>query len=675
MTETAYERIIAALHRHGSTVRERGEGQATAQCPAHDDGNPSLSVTAAAENALMHCFAGCNATDVLAALGMTMRDLYDNPRETTYSYVDRDGVINRTVTRKVQADGKKKFFQSITGDGVILYRLPDVAAAVELGQPVYLVEGEKDADNARTLTGVAATTAPQGASNFRHVDVSPLEGAHVVAVVDRDTAGDKWARDVAAKLEHVAASLTFMEATIGNDLSDHLAAGKPLDGLTPYRMPVQPSQDDTGPSNEEGRHLVVTSAAEIKPRRVTWAWQDRIALGTLSLLAGKEGLGKSTLAVNVAAQVTRGTLPGSNEGKPRAVIYAATEDSWEHTIIPRLIAAGADLNRVYRVEVATATGFTTGLNLPRDISALQDVVTERDVALMILDPIMSRLDNLDTHKDAEVRQALEPLVRMADETGMAILGLIHLNKSSHDPLNAVMGSKAFTAVARSVLSVVPDPDDETEQRRLFGVVKNNLARVTPSSTAFTVESAPLDLDGETITTGRVHWHGDSATSIKTAMSDPGIDTQGVTEEAAEWLSDYLTMHGEVASKDARRDGTKEGFSDAAIRRAARKLGVKSEYSGFPRTSRWSLPAQSAQSAHDLPGETSINEHTEPTGLSQRKVGIQSAQSAQSDHVSKTDELTGEPTAFTALRCSRCSRMMTTPPAGEPYCTNHECETT
>lgn len=255
MSKTAYERIIAALHAQGKTVKERGPEQATAQCPAHDDGNPSLSVTQGAENALIHCFAGCQTADIMAALNLDLRDLYDNPREKTYSYVDRDGVIARTVTRRPKPAGKSDYFQKVHDKTVILYRLTEVDTAVKRGEVVYLVEGEKDADNARVVTGVTATTSPQGASNFHHVDVTPLKGARVVAIVDRDEAGDKWAQVVASQLEGVADSLTFKEATIGNDLSDHLAAGKGLDELTPYRVPLTPSDDDTDTLNDEGSTL------------------------------------------------------------------------------------------------------------------------------------------------------------------------------------------------------------------------------------------------------------------------------------------------------------------------------------------------------------------------------------------------------------------------------------
>jgi hypothetical protein len=101
--------------------------------------------------------------------------------------------------------------------------------------------------------------------------------------------------------------------------------------------------------------------------------------------------------------------------------------------------------------------------LARDVPALQGEVGEVDAALILLDLLLSRLDAaLDTHRDADVRQALEPLVRVADATGAAVLGLIHVNKStSNDPLTLLMGSRAFASVSRAVLFVMTDPDDDT----------------------------------------------------------------------------------------------------------------------------------------------------------------------------------------------------------------------
>ena len=130
---------------------------------------------------------------------------------------------------------------------------------------------------------------------------------------------------------------------------------------------------------------------------------DRLALGSLALLAGREGLGKSTVAYWMAGQITRGTLPGEYAQQARPVLVCATEDSWEHTIVPRLMASNADLNKIFRVEVVSDE-VHVGLSLPRDIVAVRNVANELGAAMLLLDPLMSRLDaRLDTHKDAEVR--------------------------------------------------------------------------------------------------------------------------------------------------------------------------------------------------------------------------------------------------------------------------------
>jgi RecA-family ATPase len=76
---------------------------------------------------------------------------------------------------------------------------------------------------------------------------------------------------------------------------------------------------------------------------VLWGWQDRLPAGHTSLIPGREGIGKSLFLIWLTSQITQGTLPGTYFGSPRPVFYCATEDSWQHTIAPRLIAAKADL--------------------------------------------------------------------------------------------------------------------------------------------------------------------------------------------------------------------------------------------------------------------------------------------------------------------------------------------
>jgi hypothetical protein len=173
-----------------------------------------------------------------------------------------------------------------------------VLAAVVAGTTIHITEGEKDADALVTI-GAVATTSPMGAGSFRKVDTSPLAGAHVVLVPDQDTEGARYCRDVLDALTGVAASVRVAAPKVGKDAADHVAAGYGIADLVIEQ-------------NEPGHRLVkLTKASSITVRPVKWLWDKRVALGTLALLAGREGIGKSTLAYTLAAQITRGELPGS----------------------------------------------------------------------------------------------------------------------------------------------------------------------------------------------------------------------------------------------------------------------------------------------------------------------------------------------------------------------------
>lgn len=347
---------------------------------------------------------------------------------------------------------------------------------------------------------------------------------------------------------------------------------------------------------EHQRRIELTPASAIKPKRVKWLWAGRLAVGSISLLAGREGLGKSTMAYWTAARITRGELPGEHQGTPKSVLVCATEDSWEHTIVPRLMAAGADLDRVYRVDVVSAEEIQVGLSLPRDVHRVEVVAREVDAVLLLLDPLMSRIDaSLDTHRDGEVRLALEPLAALADRAGMVVFGLIHLNKgSSSDILTAVMGSRAFAAVARSVCAVVRDPDDEEGRKRLFGTPKNNLGPDNLPLMSFTVESHPVETDDGTTFTGRIEWHGEVDGSIDDALSRASEDpeTRTVVQDAVDWLAGYLEANGgEAESRSVKDEARRLHIHESTLTRARKRLRIKvSSIKGYspPRTL-WSLP--------------------------------------------------------------------------------------
>ncbi len=246
-------RLRQALEEHGCTVRGT-----SAQCPAHEDRAPSLSIGEGDGKALLHCQRGCEFDAVLEALSMSAADLLDEPREitgddwtpagpavATYLYTDAAGKVLFGVCRTAG----KQFTQwrpdpsrphgrawSVKGVKRVLYRLPRVLAAVDAGETVFVAEGEKDV-HALEAAGVTATTGPMGAGKWQAAYSKTLAGASVVVIADSDPPGIAHARDVAAKLDGTAASVAIVTAAEGKDAADHLAAGHGPGDFIPLAAP------------------------------------------------------------------------------------------------------------------------------------------------------------------------------------------------------------------------------------------------------------------------------------------------------------------------------------------------------------------------------------------------------------------------------------------------------
>ncbi len=210
-------------------------------CPAHDDRNPSLSVTLKDDRWLLRCHAGCAAGDVLAAVDLEWGDLFseNGKREIveTYPYVDEAGELLFQVVRfwpkdfrQRRPDGAGGWSWKLGDTRRVLYRLPRVLEAVKGGERVYVVEGEKDV-HALERAGVTASCNPMGAGKWRREYGDPLRGAAVLVIADRDEAGYDHARKVARALQGVAAQVELFEPTRGMDIADHLAVGGDLEEL------------------------------------------------------------------------------------------------------------------------------------------------------------------------------------------------------------------------------------------------------------------------------------------------------------------------------------------------------------------------------------------------------------------------------------------------------------
>lgn len=360
------------------------------------------------------------------------------------------------------------------------------------------------------------------------------------------------------------------------------------------------------------RQARVTWASEIQMRPVTWAWvesgRERIPAGSLSIAAGREGTGKSTFGIWLAAQITRGTLPGNLHGKPRRVLYVAVEDSWEHTLAPRLAAADADLSMVGRFEVVQENQEDVILSLPLDNALLEETIREHDVALVVLDPLMSVIsDVIDTNNSRKLRAALDPLAKLADRTRCLLLGIAHFNKSSgSDPSSLITGSGAFKDVPRSVFGFVRDLGD-TDAHRVMTQTKNSLGLDGLDSLAYGIEPVEIATPEGPASVGRLQWLGVSDRSAQEILRDNHRTDDGDPEDAADavtFLRDFLTERGGEASyQDIVRAGQPYGFNVHKLKRAKKKLGLEKGKDGMKGGWSWLLPP-------DLPPTLRTEERTE-----------------------------------------------------------------
>jgi putative DNA primase/helicase len=360
--------------------------------------------------------------------------------------------------------------------------------------------------------------------------------------------------------------------------------GKPGSGSASNDAPgSEQPQQDRGRSSRST--LLTTTAADVVPEKIEWVWPKRIARGKHTTIAGDPGAGKSQVMISIIATVTTGGDFPCGEGKApvgNVVIFAA-EDGVADTIVPRLLAAGADLTRVHVVTAVRDGSGTRMFNLQVDLEALAEKIrTVGNVVLVCIDPISSYLGKVDSHKNAELRAVLEPVGRMAERTGVAVLSITHFSKgapgASKKALYRFIGSIAFTAAPRAAFVVLEDPDDKA--RRLFLHGKNNLANPA-QGLAFYLAQAAVD-DEAQIIASHVVW----GTQPVSTTADDAIQTNGkrevtATDDAVQFLRDALA-HGPVAVLDLQENARAAGYlkpeqlisQSKPFRSARAALGVK-----------------------------------------------------------------------------------------------------
>ena len=615
-----------ALSAAGCDPRWRGE-RLESRCPAHEDRSPSLSVGRGTKQPVVfHCHAGCHPETITKALDLSWQELCEPARRNghgrlgdpvaEYRYVDESG---RQLFRVVRYPNKQFRQHAANGAGGwapklgdarrVLYRLPDVLAAIEGGEEVWLVEGEKDADRLRA-EGVVATCNPMGAGSWRPDYTATFTGraARVNLIADRDPEGYRHAHQVAGVLGAAGASVTVLEPATGKDISDHLAAGLGLDDLAVVDLatidvaeppaPGRASRNGSASSNGAGGHRDrVLVASGITRARVEWLWPGRLPVGKLVMLDGDPDQGKSTLSLDLAARLSAGRpMPDGHElaGAAPALVLSA-EDGLNDTIVPRLAAAGADLDQVHiwtEVVDTDADGEPRARPpvIPGDLDRLVHHIRAIGARLVIIDVLMAYLDGaVNSHHDQDIRRVLHSLGVLAERTRATILILRHLNKSGGGKaLYRGGGSIGIIGAARSGLLAATHPEDEN--RKVLAVHKHNLAEPAPALMYEIVSSSLYHC-------GAIRWLGTTSFGadalMETVRDDGGEDGAKARNQATTFLQNLLTGNP-MSVQDVKKNAVDAGLSWRTVRRAQTQLGIEPVHKGRPGDSEqwweWSLPA-------------------------------------------------------------------------------------
>jgi len=362
------------------------------------------------------------------------------------------------------------------------------------------------------------------------------------------------------------------------------------------------------------RRLITHRASDLQPEKLIWVWPGRIPVGKLVLVGGPPGLGKSQLTAFMAATISNGGDWPCNEGSTAvgSVIFMSAEDGIEDTVVPRLMAAGANLDRVYIVASATKPdGTRKTFSLKTDVDLLETKAKEvADVRLIIIDPISAYMSGTDANGNAEIREMMEPLSEMANRLHIAVLAVTHLNKGGgggQTALQLFSGSIGIIAAARAGFVVLEDP--ESEGRRLLLEVKSNLGPKC-KGLAFRMEQR-LVADG--IVSSNIFFEkeyvaqsSDEALTASENRGGDGSQTSG-KEDVAEFLTEVLAA-GPVDVLEVERQARLAGLlgDNKRIRenksfRAARKhLGVLSQRDSFGPGARYVLYLPGTPCAPNLP---------------------------------------------------------------------------
>jgi hypothetical protein len=323
---------------------------------------------------------------------------------------------------------------------------------------------------------------------------------------------------------------------------------------------------------------------QVVSREPRWLWPNLIPAGKLTVLDGDPSAGKSILAVDLAARVSKdGLMPDGSTGLEGEVILVTNEPIAD-AVLPRLKTAGANIQRIKVLPVVRDGERKLPLLLPRDLPVLRTLLDGGRVKLLVIDPFLSFLGG-------DVTQTLRQLGDLADETGCAILLVRHLARGKvKEPLYRGAGPMAIIAAARSALLLARHPDDP--ECRVLVPYKNSLGKLAQGRT-FTIEEPsrareqaveqPLtDVrgpDAPGVHGANVVWGEVCPLTAPQLLAPREAADPGELKEATHLLEEMLAS-GPVEVVQARQEASKLGITDWALRKAKEVLGLRSMRQGF-----------------------------------------------------------------------------------------------
>ncbi len=417
------------------------------------------------------------------------------------------------------------------------------------------------------------------------------------------------------------------KATDFNDLHQIVSAGAVKRCIDSATQIVASHAGDTGATGQfdtkrlPKTSVVLTCGADLTPEPMQWLWQDWLALGKFHLLAGAPGQGKTTIAMAVAATVTNGgRWPDGSRCDAGNVLIWSGEDDYTDTLLPRLIAAGADRNRVFFVDGTRTGDAIRPFDPSTDTRTLKEAIQQiGSVRLIVIDPVSTAVAG-DSHKNTEVRRGLQPLVDLATTINAALLGITHLSKGGQgsDPAQRVIGSIAFTAVARVVLVAARVKGEDGADKRILARSKSNIG---PDNGGFEYQLVQVEaLPG--IDASCIEWGQAVEGSARDLLTDPAEGDDGTDHaDAVSLLKAELTADCWTGANQATQPLKDAGFTKKQIWTASKKLKVVRTKGGMGGGWYWRLPGGSDM---ELPGEDSKSPEGSEDSPSEKQEPLESS---------------------------------------------------